>query len=151
MCVIDTTGEARFTVFKGLLQFIGWALHEAPSEAVVTVENSNLTNATFDMSGDKKEVARKSRNVGANQAASQYTYDVCKFVFGSNAHEVSPLQKGAKRDDKTVRYLAKANGHQLTNYKGIDSEQDKRDAYCLALISKDKHRYQKQTKSYTTS
>lgn len=144
VCVIDEANEARFTIFKGgLLQFIGWILHDAPDEAIVVVENSNLQNITFDMSGSKASVARTSRNVGANQAASQYTFDICYFRYGKTAYQISPKEKGAKRSDDTVKRIAKSFNHTLTNYKGQVSEQDKRDAYCLAIIGLNKHKSSK--------
>lgn len=135
VCVIDTDNTAAFTIMKGgLLQFISWILHDAPEDAIVVVENSNLQNITFDMSGSKLVVAAKSRNVGMNQAASEYTYQICKFRYKDNAHQVSPREKGAKRGNDTVQYLAKHYGHTLQNYKGQASEQDKRDAYILACM-----------------
>ena len=139
VCVIDEESEACFTIFQGgLLQFIGWVLNDAPDEAVVAVENSNLQNITFNMNGTKAEIAKRSRNVGTNQAASEYTYQICKYRYGKNAHEISPKDKGAKRTHDTIKMLAKSLGHTLTNYKGLEGEQDKRDAYSLAIIAMNK-------------
>ncbi len=135
VCVIDEDSTASFRIMKGgLLEFISWVLHDAPDNAIVVVENSNLQNITFDMSGTKGVIAAKSRNVGANQAASEYTYQMCKFRYKGNAHQISPKDKGKKKDDATIRLMARSNGHTLLNYKGLASEQDKRDAYALAVI-----------------
>jgi hypothetical protein len=98
------------------------------------IENSNLTNATFDMRGNKNIIAKVSRDAGKNQAISQITTDYCRLLFPDAVTEVSPLQKGAKIDNDVIfRAIAKDARITLTNYKGQVGEQDKRDAFMLAL------------------
>lgn len=141
VCIIDETKEVCFKVFKSFLDFLDW-LYEAPDNAVACVENSNLQNETFDMRGSKAVVARKSRNVGANQAASQYTFEACKKRWGTRAFQVSPKQKGKKWTDVYFKSIARTENHVIVNYKGNKTEQDKRDAYQLALIGKRRFSFQ---------
>jgi hypothetical protein len=56
-------------------------------------------------------------------------------MFGAeNVTELSPLQKGNKiENDVIFRAIAKDAGIVLTNYKGQVGEQDKRDAFMMAL------------------
>jgi len=51
------------------------------------------------MRGNKNEVARKSRNVGKNQAVSQCTVDLCKTK--NKVIDCSPNQKGGKWNKAT--------------------------------------------------
>lgn len=129
MCIIDENNELAFTMFKnGLQEFVRWIWQDAPDNAIVGVENSNLQNVTFDMRGTKAVIARKSRNVGKNQAVSQMVVDLCREKWGNeNVADISPRQKGAKWDADTFR---KATG--LT----IQTNQDKRDAYKIAHLTK---------------
>jgi len=158
--IIDESGLIRFKVFKDFISFMGWITdpEEVPKKSVlVGIENSNLSNATFwthkDKSGkmytasqarrvpgltplSKSETARVSRNVGANQAASQITVDLCRWLFGADrVVELSPEQKGRKWTDAEFTSVRSQERHRLykSNYKGLASEQDKRDAYQIAL------------------
>jgi hypothetical protein len=108
---IDPAFRAQGKMFKSFLDFLRWLTTpgEAPERAIVGIENSNLQNVTFDMKGTKGMVAKISRNVGANQAASQYTVDACKWHYGDKyVFEVSPKQKGAKWTQAMFRAVAKS-------------------------------------------
>lgn len=135
VCVIDEQNDVAFTTFKnGFLDFLEW-LKDLPKHSIIGVENSAMQNATFETPADKKKSVsirlRKSRDVGKNQAASQYTVDVCRAIIGTNKTiEISPRMKGVKWSDKTFLRAVKSEGHNLLNYTG---SQDQRDAYKLAL------------------
>jgi hypothetical protein len=135
ICIIDTSDKsARFVTFKdGFLGFVSWFLNDSPSEAIICIENSNLQKSTFDMRGNKKEVARKSRNVGINQAVSQCTVDLCKTKY--KVIDCSPKQKGGKWNKATFNIVLSQKKH--TTIKKT-SNQDERDAYKLALIALEK-------------
>lgn len=135
VCIIDEDNTVDFKLFKGFLEFLDW-LWDAPRNGVYCVENSNLQNLTFDMSGNKAIVAKKSRDVGKNMAISQCVVDVL-IKMGFETKEVSPKQKGGKKTDKETQLIFKYLKHvEIRNYKGLKGEQDKRDAYQLALIGK---------------
>ena len=133
-CVIDQENEVQFKTFKnGFLDFMKWA-DDLPDEVIICIENSNLQNVTYPGKTQSKAVLAKiSRNVGANQAASQYTVDYCIAKFGDKkVLGISPLTKGAKWvKDSTFKRVVKSENHTLVNYTG---SQDQRDAYKLALI-----------------
>jgi hypothetical protein len=142
ICIIGG-GEAVFKVFKGFIEFVQWLDNYKKAndyfeglylDIKFCIENSNLTNATFDMRGNKNIIAKVSRDAGKNQAISQITTDYCRLLFPNAVTEVSPLQKGAKIDNDVIfRAIAKDAKITLTNYKGQVGEQDKRDAFMLAL------------------
>ncbi len=135
ICIIDEQGEAQGKMFKGFLEFLRWltTTGEAPVKAIIGVENSNLQNTTFDMKGTKGMIAKKSRNVGANQAASQFTVDACKWHYGERyVFEISPKQKGAKWTQAIFRAVAKSNKHTIVGR----FNQDQRDAYQIAIAAK---------------
>ena len=98
IAIIDYSDRTvNFKTFKnGFIDFSSWLLHDSPQSAVVCIENSNLQNSTFDMSGSKRVIAQKSRNVGKNQAISQNTYDLCKVFDKFKTYGISPQQKGKK-------------------------------------------------------
>jgi len=132
IAIIDETGEVAGRMFPGLLEFIQWTeRQEWPGQTIIVgIENSNMQDATFDMRGNKAQVAKKSRNVGANQAASQYTADYCKHFFGPDyVFEISPRQKGKKWTQATFRHVLKQEGHCTAG----KFNQDQRDAYQIAL------------------
>jgi len=138
VAVIDEDNTVDFRVFKnGFAEFINWCF-DAPNVDIsfICVENSNLQNSTFDMGGNRNLLAKRSRDVGKNQAASQYTFDLCRKIWKNHAFEVSPKEKGGKWEDWKFRSVAESEGHTLINYKGNKNEQDKRDAYQIALIAK---------------
>jgi len=142
VCVIGG-GEAVFKVFKGFIDFVEWLnLYKRSNDYFdglaldikICIENSNLTNTTFDKRGSKPVIAKVSRDAGKNQAISQLTVDYCRLLFPDAVTELSPLGKGAKvENDVIFRAIAKDAGIELTNYKGNKNEQDKRDAFMLAL------------------
>jgi hypothetical protein len=144
ICIIGGK-VADFKVFNGFLQFLTWLnemkeLKEKPFfdfvefNPLFCIENSNLQALSFDMSGTKPVACKKSRDVGKNMAISQCTADACRLFFGDNAVlELSPLEKGSKKSDLIVRAIAQSENINLTNYKGNENEQDKRDAFMLAM------------------
>lgn len=133
VCVIDETGDVDFRTFKnGFFDFMRWA-ETLPKKVLICIENSNLQKTGFDKRGGAGVVSRKGRNVGANQAASQYTVDFCRFLFGNRVKEVSPKQKGAKwKSDNIVFAIAAQNKHKIRKKR---LSQDDRDAYKLALLN----------------
>ena len=98
IAIIDYSDRTvNFKTFKnGFIDFSSWLLHDRPLTAVCCIENSNLQDNTFDMSGSKAVVARKSRNVGKNQAVSQNTYDLCRLFYVFTTFGISPKEKGKK-------------------------------------------------------
>lgn len=143
ICIIDEDRTVRCIQFKTFLEFLSWLWAEgsAPERAVVTIENSNLQNATFDMSGSKAEIARKSRNVGKNQAISQATVDAFKAKYGKDVFGISPKEKGGKWTNQEFHAVLKSERHTFLvvdpkEYRTGKVSQDKRDAYKLALMGK---------------
>ena len=137
LCFYDTINK---TVDFLILDFVDFILitesfrnHDVNNylDYVFCVENSNLQNLSFDMKGNKGVLARKSRNVGMNQAVSQLTCDLLKRR-GFEVVEISPKQKGAKLEHDTFK--AFTMNMTVANYKGLKGEQDKRDAFKIALL-----------------
>ena len=130
MAIIDTSDMTiRFKTFKnGFLDFCSWFLYDSPDKAIICVENSNLQNETFDMTGNKNIVARKSRSVGKNQAISQCTVDLCKTKF--KVIDCSPKQKGSKWS--ALQYKSAMQREKIILPKST-SNQDERDAAKLAI------------------
>ena len=147
-CIIDTTDRtANFKEFNGVENFIHWIYSDdAPEVAFWCVENSNLQNKSFDMTGSASVIARKARNVGTNQAVSEITCRVLKVKYGpKNLLPISPQQKGAKIVNNAVFLnIVKSDGLTLTNYG--QGNQDKRDAYKIAMIGKQQARIHQQSK-----
>lgn len=106
---------------------------DAPAQCFICVENSNMQNKSFDLTGTKAEVARKGRNVGCNQAVSELTYRSAVLRYGArNVFQISPKEKGAKITDTRVFFgLMKQEGILLP---AASTNQDQRDAAKLALI-----------------
>ena len=133
LCFYDTINK---TLDFEIMDFIDFILFsedamEATDNFAFCVENSNLQNLSFDMKGNKGVLARKSRNVGMNQAVSQLTCDLLKRR-GFEVVEISPKQKGAKLEHETFKALTM--NMTVSNYKGLKGEQDKRDAFKIALL-----------------
>jgi hypothetical protein len=133
LCFYDTINK---TIDFEIMDFIDFILFsedamEATDNFAFCVENSNLQNLSFDMKGNKGVLARKSRNVGMNQAVSQLTCDLLKRR-GFEVVEISPKQKGAKLEHETFKALTM--NMTVSNYKGLKGEQDKRDAFKIALL-----------------
>lgn len=140
-CVIDRNKEVAFPVFRTFLDFIFWATDKEThrEQAIVCIENSNLQEVTFNMSGSKSVIARKSRNVGKNQAVSQCCVDLCRWAFGQEyVFEVSPREKGKKWTHKQVVQVMKQEKHTCLKKR---TNEDERDAYKLATIAKRKAMY----------
>jgi hypothetical protein len=131
---IDGTGVVTGYQMKSFLHFIRFCEdREWPNQLRIVIENSNLQNTSFDLSGTKGVIARKARNVGANQAVSQYTVDYCRHKFGEKAvHEVTPRFKGAKWSQAQFKRVISQKNHILV---GSRWGQDKRDAYKLAILN----------------
>ena len=145
VCIIDEQKEVQFKTFKnGLLDFIKW-LPELPDNVLIAIENSNLQKVSFDTKGSPAVQRRKSRDVGRNQAISQCVVDVCVDRFGlGKVIEVTPLMKGNKWSKATFSRVVLSEGHTLINYGR--GNQDKRDAYKLALNVKQYGFYKKAKK-----
>ena len=130
LCIIDGS-KVTFKTFKnGFLGFCTWFYNDSPPAAVVCVENSNLTKASFDISGNKFVIAKKARNVGKNQAISQNTADLCATKY--KIINVTPKQKGKKWNKEIFNNVLESEGHQIEKKR---TNQDERDAYKLALIA----------------
>jgi len=131
--IYPQTNTVAFSCMKEFIHFIQYIEEQDKENTITVIENSNLQNVTFLSCQMSVVAAKMSRNVGANQAISQITVDVCIHFLGKeNVKELSPLQKGTKWDNATM--LAASKAHKLVNYKGLKGEQDKRDAYKLALL-----------------
>lgn len=115
------------------IKFISYIEPLNTNDYLFCVENSNLQNLSFDMRGSKNIVARKSRNVGMNQAVSQLTCDLLKSK-NFQVLELSPKQKGEKMNKDTAKVMLDQFS-EVKNYKGLVSDQDKRDAFKLVLLA----------------
>lgn len=129
------------TFENGFLDFILFMQLNYPSEkvfkdVVITIENSNLQQASFNVGGSAGVAARMSRNVGSNQAISQCTVDYCNANY-ANVYEISPKEKGAKLNNADFLMFLQAN--EITP-DTKQTNQDKRDAGYLAVIGKNKYK-----------
>lgn len=145
ICAINRDDNtATMRTLKNLGEFLTWLHHYTPAHVIV--ENSNLQNLTFDLTGGALVAARKSRDVGKNMAISQCAADIAQ-TFCQYDVSISPKQKGAKIENEAVfQGLVRANGLKLVNYKGNKGEQDKRDAFKLALIAEQQFKIQNRIK-----
>lgn len=126
----------KMNSFLDFVRFID-SIADAGVECYICIENSNETNHTFISKHIKSAVAREkiSRDVGKNQAVSQMAVDYSKYriKFGT-IYSVSPAEKGIKWTNKQFQISIKSLAQEIINYgKG---NQDKRDAYKLALKAK---------------
>lgn len=131
VCTINEFGEVDFPRFpgRGIVAFVKW-LDTVPKNSVAVVENSNLTNATFDNSGNSSVRARKSRNVGMNQGVSVILIEFLKDRLGEgNVKDISPLKKGSKWNAERMDSEMKMRKNTRTKKK---TNQDERDAYQIA-------------------
>lgn len=128
--VIDENREAQGYMFRSFLDFIEWVpLQDFDRPVYVGIENSNMQDLTF----NPKASPKQHRNVGANQAASQYTVDYCRHYFGNEyVFEISPKQKGRKWTAGEFKAIAKQDGHAIIGR----FNQDQRDAYQIATHMK---------------
>jgi hypothetical protein len=137
-CILDMADKSVvFKCFEDVLHWHDWLRSpDAPGSCFVCVENSNLQNQTFDMSGSREKVARGSRNVGTNQAVSELAYRSAVRRYGKGkVWQVSPKEKGRKWTPDQFGYIAQSDGVVLP--KG-PVNQDCRDAYQLASIGRKK-------------
>lgn len=137
VCVLNMARKTADFLVMDLLEFHDWLRSPAaPARCFVCIENSNLQNQNFDTSGTRAEVARKGRNVGCNQAVSEFAYRSAVRRYGQeNVYQVSPREKGAKVvDHRTFAAIMRVDGI----VPPASLSQDKRDAYQLATICRRK-------------
>jgi hypothetical protein len=136
VCVLNDN-IADFQKMKTFIDFVEFIDKIADNnlEAFICIENSNETNHTFISPKIRSAPAREkiSRDVGKNQAVSQMSVDYAKYRLTIGVYSVSPAEKGTKWDNRTMQFSLKESGYTVQNYKGLKGEQDKRDAYKLAL------------------
>lgn len=136
VCVLNDN-IADFQQMKTFIDFVEFIDKIADNnvEAFICIENSNEINHTFISPKIRSAPAREkiSRDVGKNQAVSQMSVDYAKYRLKVGVYSVSPAEKGTKWDNKTMQFSLKESGYTVKNYKGLKGEQDKRDAYKLAL------------------
>jgi hypothetical protein len=136
VCVLNDN-IADFQQMKTFIDFVEFIDKIADNnlEAFICIENSNETNHTFISPKIRSAPAREkiSRDVGKNQAVSQMSVDYAKHRLKIGVYSVSPAEKGTKWDNRTMQFSLKESGYSVQNYKGLKGEQDKRDAYKLAL------------------
>lgn len=132
IAIIDEVKELSHLTIKDFTHFLKW-LNEAPKNAVVLVENSNMQNTSFDKQGSKTVISRKGRNVGANQAVSQITFELCRGRWPNTTHEVSPLRKGHKWTQETYELVMKQSDLIIPKKRRVS--QDARDATKLAYMA----------------
>jgi hypothetical protein len=139
VCVINDN-IADFQKMKTFIDFVQFIDKIADNnlEAFICIENSNETNHTFISPKVRSTSGREkiSRDVGKNQAVSQMSVDYAKYRLSIGVYSVSPADKGMKWSDLITKSEARNHGLELFNYKGLKSEQDKRDAFKLALRAK---------------
>lgn len=135
MCFLDLTERtATFRTFRDVLIFDRF-LHgaDAPERAILCVENSNLQNVNFDMTGDRPELAKKGRNVGTNQAVSELAVRSAVDRYGAFCvMNISPREKGKKYAEPV--FFAALRADRMKTY-GYTGSQDQRDAYQLARMA----------------
>lgn len=133
-CILDYSDRSvRFLRFDDLLEWHDWLRSDdAPRTAYVVIENSNAQNRSFDVTGTRRHVARKARNVGTNQGVSQLAYLSALRHFGDHcAFSVTPRQKGQKWTPEQYAQVLKSEG--ITTPKRTN--QDQRDALKLAFMA----------------
>ena len=140
VCIIDLSDNTcRFLRLRDFLAFVSWFNYERPAAAVYCVENSNLTDATFNRyqatKQSRAQLAKISRNVGKNQAISQATADIIK-ISGEPLLDLSPADKGAKWSEKIAGAVAASKG--LFVPAGALADEDNRDALKLAVLAMEK-------------
>lgn len=136
--IIDRTENSIvFRQFRDVLTFDRWLQSpDAPAAALVCIENSNRQNVNFSTTGGVRVAARKGRNVGANQAASQYTVQAARDKYGpESVVELSPLEKGAKWTSRQFQAVLKQERLTVYNFR---NNQDARDAAKVALVGESK-------------
>ena len=138
VAIVDRTEQSIvFRQFASVLHIDRWLQSpDAPAAALVCVENSNLQNVNFSKTGGARVIARKGRNVGTNQAASQLAVEAARDKYGpASVVELSPLEKGAKWTSRQFQAVLKQE--HLTVYNLRDN-QDARDAAKVLFIGESK-------------
>lgn len=138
VAIVDRTEQSIvFRQFASVLHFDRWLQSpDAPAAVLVCIENSNLQNVNFSTTGGVRVAARKGRNVGANQAASQLAVTAARDKYGPDSViELSPLEKGTKWTSRQFQAVLKQE--RLTVYNFPDN-QDARDAAKVALVGESK-------------
>jgi hypothetical protein len=136
--IIDEDRIAQAYKFRRFLDFLKWIFSDdAPASAICCVENSNLDAKLYAYHRGKKggALATAARNVGANQAISQVTYETCLMKWPESTYQVSPARKGKVLPMATIARLMEAQGHQLAG----KLDEDGRAAYQVALIGYSLH------------
>lgn len=137
VAIVDMRAKSvRFLSMRDLFdwyEFVKYELSVLP-DCFICIEDSSAQNLTFDMRGGRNEIARRSRNVGCNQAVSHLAVVAArKFMKAGRVFAVSPREKGAKiRAEKT--FEAFVNLHGLTIEKNGPRTQDERDAFKIATV-----------------
>jgi hypothetical protein len=141
ICVIvkEAVTFVKIINFIDYVKFID-SVSDSGIEAVIAIENSNETNHTFIAQSIRKPEAREkiSRDVGKNQAISQMAVDYALYKLKNNVYSLSPAEKGVKLSNAYIEAMFKQYSQTVTNYKGKEGEQDKRDAYKLAMQAKNR-------------
>lgn len=145
--ILDNMVEfSKMNTFIDFVSFID-KLDAAGMESYICIENSNETNHTFISKNIRSQLAREkiSRDVGKNQAISQMSVDYCKYrLNNSKIFSISPAEKGMKWNNAQFKDTIKKLNQDSVNYgKG---NQDKRDAYKLALLARYKRILELNTK-----
>jgi hypothetical protein len=132
-------------IFKKIIDFIDYVKYidlvvESGLDTAIAIENSNETNHTFIAPSIRKPAAREkiSRDVGKNQAISQMAVDYALYKLKINVFSISPAEKGVKLSNAYIEAMFRQYNQIVTNYKGKEGEQDKRDAYKLAMQAKNR-------------
>jgi hypothetical protein len=140
VCLLDWESRAAsFPRFRDFLKFYDWLLWsgQAPAEAIVGIENSNLTRATFDQTGGPRVAAAKSRSVGKNQELSKLLALACSRKYGEDrVVHFSPKQKGGVWSEKTFRGILAQDRVELILEPGQVIKGDDIAAYMVALFAK---------------
>jgi hypothetical protein len=104
------------------------------ADCFICIEDSNRQNLTFDMRGTRPELARRSRNVGCNQAVSHLAVVAAhRHMPRGKVFAVSPREKGKKiRNEKTFEAFVDLHGLKIEKRGPIT--QDERDAFKLAMM-----------------
>lgn len=133
IAIVDEEKTVSFKKFKnGFRDFLGWLMHDCPSENVVFgIENSNLQDKVW-----QKGISG-AVSVGKNQAASQYTVDACMEFHPRSTYEFSPKEKGAKPSRRIMELRCRQVGWIMPKGK---VSQDGLDALQCTYLAYNKHR-----------
>lgn len=154
------TRKLTFNVFSSFFEFLKWGalfrnrMMTESCQVIVGVENSNLKKTTFARSrkGSIPEMLSKSRDIGKNMAASQYTVDALRLFFGKHVYEFVPKKfgrwaTGGKKPHIQFQGLVKTYGLKVEGYKPpkkrnsitTTQDQDMRDAFFVGDLGLRRH------------